>query len=236
MAGYYHYSMSNNAIEAYGNGEKPLSKWTKTDIIEAIESSGIELQCSMEKLRKLPVKILKEQCLYNSSWHHTSKHFNETNFYTLDEDRLSSITDSEIDQMLDKHKADKNINARPTEEKWKCAFLEWSGSRKHPKATEIIEEGVIKGDWFYRKNGSKKKTTANGFRFIEKIEQLDERVKTMTNLQEEIESAATQICEPKETKQELSQEERIEIAARTVMEQEQMTEEVMEIETFEMQM
>lgn len=72
-------------------------------------------------------------------------------------------------------------------------------------------------------------------------EQLDELVKTMTNhpeenLQEEIESAATQICEPKETKQELSQEERIELAARTVMEQEQMTEEVMEIETFEMQM
>ena len=55
------------------------------------------------------------------------------------------------------------------EEKWKCAFLEWSGTRAHPKATEIIEEGVVKGDWFYRKNGSKKKTTANGFSFIEKL-------------------------------------------------------------------
>ena len=57
----------------------------------------------------------------------------------------------------------------PAEERWKCAFLEWSGSRKHPKATEIIEEGIIKGDWFYRANGSKKKVTANGFRKIERV-------------------------------------------------------------------
>ena len=47
--------------------------------------------------------------------------------------------------------------------------MEWSGTRAHPKATEIIEEGVVKGDWFFRKDGSKKKTSANGFRFIEKI-------------------------------------------------------------------
>lgn len=68
---------------------------------------------------------------------------------------------------------DENLDDKPTEstkERWKCAFLEWSGTRKHPKATEIIEEGIIKGDWFYRADGSKKKTTATGFRFIEKIQ------------------------------------------------------------------
>lgn len=27
MAGYHNYSMSNNAIEAYHTGEKPISKW-----------------------------------------------------------------------------------------------------------------------------------------------------------------------------------------------------------------
>ena len=57
----------------------------------------------------------------------------------------------------------------PAEERWKCAFLEWSGSRKHPKATELVEEGIVKGQWFYRQDGSKKKTSANGFRFIEKV-------------------------------------------------------------------
>lgn len=37
MAGYYKYSMSNNAVKAYKQGEKPLSKWTKTEILSNIE-------------------------------------------------------------------------------------------------------------------------------------------------------------------------------------------------------
>lgn len=169
MAGYNGWSMSNNAVDAYENGEKPLSKWRKSDILEAIEESEIELKCSIEKLRKLPVKILKEVCLRYSSWHHTSNHYNETDFYSLDEERIENLTDAKIDELLIEYKANKNEEVKPTEEKWKCAFLEWGGTRKHPTATEIIEEGSVKGDWFYRKNGSKKKTTANGFRFIEKI-------------------------------------------------------------------
>ena len=32
MAGYCGYSMSNNAVDAYNNGEKPISKWKKQDI------------------------------------------------------------------------------------------------------------------------------------------------------------------------------------------------------------
>ena len=46
---------------AYSNGEKPLSKWTKADIFDTIEEHEIELKCSMEKFKKLPVKVLKVQ-------------------------------------------------------------------------------------------------------------------------------------------------------------------------------
>lgn len=170
MAGYNGWSMSNNAVDAYENGEKPLSKWRKSDIFEAIEETEeIELKCSIEKLRKLPVKVLKEVCLHYSSWHHTSNHYNQTDFYSLDEISIENLTDKKIDELIAEYKASKKEEKKQIEEKWKCAFLEWSGSRKHPKATEVVEEGIVKGDWFYRKNGSKKKTTANGFRFIEKI-------------------------------------------------------------------
>ena len=134
MAGYKGWAMSNNAVAAYENGEKPLSKWTKAAILDAIRKQEIELKCSKEKLRKLPVEVLKETCLIYSSWHHTSSHYNKTDFYSL------------------------------------CAFLEWSGSKRHPKATELIEVGIVKGDWFYREDGSKKKTTANGFKFLERVE------------------------------------------------------------------
>ena len=168
MSGYYGYSMSNNAVEAYENGERPLSKWRKSDILEAISVSEIELKCSISKLQKLPVKVLKEECLTYSSWHHTSNHYNQTNFYTLDEKYIESLTDEKIDKLLAECKSEER-EKEPVEERWKCAFLEWSGSRKHPKATELVEEGIVKGQWFFRKDGSKKKTSANGFRFIEKV-------------------------------------------------------------------
>lgn len=167
MAGYFEYSMSNNAVDAYESGEKPLSKWTKKDIFKAIEEDEIELNCSVKKLKKLPLKILKKICLYKSSWHHTSCKYNATDFYSLDIDRIEILKDAEIDGLLAEYKSDKK--GETTEEKWECSFLEWSGSRNHPKAKEITEVGIIRGSWFYRKDGSKKKTTAKGFKFLKKI-------------------------------------------------------------------
>ena len=54
MAGYSGYSMSNNAVAAYENGEKPLSKWKKADILEAVKTQEVELKCSPSKLQKHP--------------------------------------------------------------------------------------------------------------------------------------------------------------------------------------
>lgn len=168
MSGYNGWSMSNNAVQAYEDGEKPLSKWTKAEILDTIKKQEIELRCSVENLRRIPVKVLKEVCLKYSSWHHTSNHYNRTNFYSLDVDAIENLTDEKIEELI----ADYNVGKKKDkslEEQWKCAFLEWSGSRKHPKSTEVIEVGTVKGEYFYRADGSRKKTTANGFRYIEKI-------------------------------------------------------------------
>lgn len=168
MAGYYGYSMSNNAVDAYNDGEKPISKWTKSEILAAIKAENLNLSCSFEQLRKAPVRVLKRLCLVRSSWHHTSCLYNKTDFYSVDYDAVENITAEMLDAEISAIKTE--ITQEPTEEKWRCAFLEWSGTRKHPKATEHIEIGIVKGNWFYREDGSKKKTNANGFRFIEKIE------------------------------------------------------------------
>lgn len=172
MAGYRGYSMSNNAVYAYENGEKPLSKWTKSDIIEsiqdAIDDEIVELKITIEEVKKLPAKVLKSEFLEKSSWHHTSNHYNRTDFYRVDLDRLELMTAEKIDNLIKAAKAEKK--EEPKKEIWKCAFLEWSGTRKHPKATECVEVGEVVGNWFTRSDGSKKKTTANGFRFIEKIQ------------------------------------------------------------------
>lgn len=39
MAGYHNYSMSNNAVAAYENGEMPLSKWSKKAILAAVAAA-----------------------------------------------------------------------------------------------------------------------------------------------------------------------------------------------------
>lgn len=98
MAGYYGFSMSNNAVEAYESGEKPKSKWTKREIIEEIkrqiEEEEAELNVSLSDIEKMPLEALMDLALYESSWHHTSGYFNETSFYSVD---ASEITESDIE-------------------------------------------------------------------------------------------------------------------------------------------
>ena len=178
MAGYYGYSMSNNAVEAYKSGEKPYSKWKKADIIQAInqliESEELELKCDINNLFALNVNLLKKLALCQSSWHHTSSWYNHTDFYSIDSDYLSDLSNGDIEQLKKQYSQSTEINdnSKSNGEKWECAFLEWSGTRNHPKSTEIVEIGIVKNNWFYRSNGSKKKTTANGFRFIRKIQEV----------------------------------------------------------------
>ena len=87
-------------------------------------------------------------------------------------DRLEEITDEKIERYIEFYKEEKEYKAKAKEkeEKWQCKFLEWGGTRKHPKATEITEIGTIKGNWFFRSNGSKKSINSNGFEKIKKIE------------------------------------------------------------------
>lgn len=117
MAGYRGYSMSNNAVSAYADGEKPLSKWSKSDVISAIadelgvNESDIEL--------KYPYRYY----LKKTSWHHTSSKYNKTDFYSVSfDDRDIILTDSaEIDRIDNEIKAvSDNINTYKAEyEKYK---------------------------------------------------------------------------------------------------------------------
>ncbi len=104
MAGYCGLSMSYNAIEAYENGEKPISKWKKKKIIEEIEkriaNGELSLKCTLENLKKMQLDALKQNCLYRSSSHHTSMYYNWTDFYALDIDRIEKLTDESIKKII----------------------------------------------------------------------------------------------------------------------------------------
>lgn len=107
MAGYNGYSMSNNAINAYDDGEMPLSKWTKTEIIEAVKSLNSDIN-----ITKLTVKQMKENLLTCSSWHHTSRKYNATDFYNI-RDEVKNWTQDNVQKIIDienKWKKEKEIN------------------------------------------------------------------------------------------------------------------------------
>ena len=155
MAGYDNYSMSNNAVAAYQTGEKPKSKWTKTDIIAELKSQAEELTVSLTEIEKLPIAHLREIALVKTSWHHTSSRYNRTDFYMFD---ASRITEEDLVVPEKEKIEDRRVKAR---------YLEWSGTRKHPKAEEKETWGIIKGNWFFSDNGIKKSVAAKGFKVLE---------------------------------------------------------------------
>lgn len=97
--GYDGYSMSNNARSAYENGEMPISKWSKSEIIRAI--SEIDNKYS-EKLKKVPLSRLRAHFLEYTSWHHTSSKYNRTNFYTISENAVNELSDQLVDELSKK--------------------------------------------------------------------------------------------------------------------------------------
>lgn len=169
MAGYYGFSMSNNAVTAYEDGKRPLSKWTKTAILDRAYSNmqydgadPDQITTVMTALKSLSFKTLKARALTVSEWHHCSSWYNRTDFYDV-VDTLTLIEDAPT------WTEQNGQEQEPTERKVRARFLEWSGSRRHPKATEHEEDGTIRGKWFYRKDGSRKSVTANGFAIVSEL-------------------------------------------------------------------
>lgn len=169
--GYSGWSISNNVLDAYNNSEMPLSKWSKTAILERIvyliNDEEISIKFDLKLLKRMNLQSLKDVFLSNSGWHHTSAMYNKTKFYKVNSMVINEMTDEKIKEIINGEKQIKK--EEPRIEYAKCKFLVWSGSRKHPKSKEYVENGIIKDNWFYRSDGSKKNINANGFQIIKKL-------------------------------------------------------------------
>ena len=92
--GYSGYSMSNNAVAAYENGQKPLSNFTKEDAEALSELTG----------KKWTLKEVKDFVKDSGEvgYHHTSKFYNTTNFYSIAEAIKNSDSNIFSDDILKK--------------------------------------------------------------------------------------------------------------------------------------
>lgn len=172
MAGYSGFKMSNNAVAAYDEGERPLSKWTKSLLIERYQEICKEYEIRVFDLSKINAKVLKDRFLRQSSWHHTSSMYNRTNFYDISIGECEKLTEADV-QLMHQIKTKKavKIGNEPTVEVWEVSYLTWEGTRKHPKAVEhqeVVEHDTSKG--YVETSNGRKMISAKGFRFIKKLE------------------------------------------------------------------
>ena len=105
--GYVGSSMSVRAKEAYEDGEMPKSKWTKGTMLYAIEEWCYDndriYDPNIEKMKK---EEIFDRFFHYSSWHHTGKYANPTDFYSLNEDIAEGYFP------VDEKRIEKRLNAR----------------------------------------------------------------------------------------------------------------------------
>ena len=136
--GYLGWSMSVRAAEAYENGERPKSRWTKKAMLHEIALYVEEYDIDMSDdakayLGKLTKDEMFSRFFYPSSWHHTSKYFNATDFYALEEDAVEEYAE------------------RPTRRTYwtdcdEKTFETYASAERH-----VLGLGFAKGDYSYRR-------------------------------------------------------------------------------------
>lgn len=161
--------MSERAFEAYSMGEKPLSKWTKGALLDAVKAERPELA---DALAGVSVAVLRRQLLERSSWHHTGAFYSRTDFWSLDMDAVAELDAETIERWKAERAPQKTAEpvalARAT-------WTEWSGSRRHPTRESVTAVGLTRGGWFYylefKTYGSIKRKALDG-NWIDKVEPL----------------------------------------------------------------
>lgn len=156
--------MSYRAHQAYENGEKPLSKRKKEEILDLLaEHSGIDFS-------EMTLDMLKDSFLIKTGWHHTGKYYNKTPFYRFEFEPKN--WDQELVYyyvaLKKGEKKQKKENNFITAE---IRYHYWTGSKKHPiynREYEIVRFRSLDG----------KVKTKNGNKLLSKITILNEIEKT----------------------------------------------------------
>lgn len=146
-SGYDGYRMSKRASEAYRNGEKPFSKWTKKEIVSL---SGDE------RMAGYPLSVLRQYFLYQSSWHHTSRYANRTDFFSISEDAIRNIDIDELDRINELDRKQRQASAMEKPKKAIISYGEWIGTRSHPRLAMREECAIVIGRWAYLESGKRK--------------------------------------------------------------------------------
>ena len=149
MTGYnYAAGMSNAALDAYENGNKPLSKITALDL-KLAGWHGTKAEAR---------RLAKSGFWHPSEWHHSGgTWYNRVDFYDP----------ADLVKTWEKAGPDSRSIAlaqdEPGEEKRVTGeYTIWGGSRKHPTIVGYEPfTGTLRGNWIHLDVGGKKKANGN---------------------------------------------------------------------------
>lgn len=184
--------MSLNAVYAYDQGEKPLSKYNKEDAV-MIQQFLIN-NFNISETIDIKVYQLKEflELYGRSSWHHTGKFFNETDFYSfayaisdgietdleyLEKDNIVQERLDEFMKIIQTKPERKKTSKKDESEKERqkdyyfadVEYGEWGGSRKHPKLYQYEDQALIYKNFAYLLKGNVKKSISGKHFYITNI-------------------------------------------------------------------
>lgn len=152
--GYNHNAgMSVNALNAYFDGRKPLSKFSAKDFKNA----------GWEETKKLAADLAAIGFWESYEWHHSGGGwYNEVNFFDpiLLVEKWRKLTDSERQKLRDRFK--KSSPKQQKKVRVKGQYSIFGGSRKRPKHLGYESfHGNLIGNWIYLDTGGKKKASGN---------------------------------------------------------------------------
>lgn len=130
MAGYNGFSKSNNAVSAERSGRYPASV--------------------VAKMLGIPSQFVK-QFARTSEYHHSSKFYNVVKYYDL-EDVKEWLSEEGVEKLEEWKKGQKKKTVT-TRAGCRVEWLEWSGTRNHPRATKRVAERCVvtdDGGLFYK--------------------------------------------------------------------------------------
>jgi hypothetical protein len=161
QSGYIGSSLSCGAAEAYASGERPISEWSKDKMIQRIIYLS-DNSFTKEDLHIFSKEFLAQTFLYKSSWHHTSKFANETDFFSVDEDKVNDLSLEQLRSMFLKFKSEKKSKKdTPILKKGSIKYRQWEGSSRHGKFVTHEEPCIIINNWCYLKTRKKDKNGNN---------------------------------------------------------------------------
>jgi hypothetical protein len=145
--------MSNNALDAYERGVKPLSKITCEDLKTA----------GWKSTKTFALFLAKHHFWISTEWHHSGgSWFNEVRFFSPQNivekwNKLAANEQSEWQVRFEVERKETKIIGQPVE----GYYTIWGGSRRRPRRIgEQPFTGILTGDWIHLDGGRKKKASS----------------------------------------------------------------------------